>query len=163
MLSEAMQKAINDQINKELYSAYLYLAMSAHFDAVSLSGFAHWTRLQAQEEQTHAMKLFDFIIDRGGKVELMLIDKPPHEFGTPLDTFRAILSHEQKVTNLIHNLYKLAHSEGDLSAQVMLHWFIDEQVEEEKNASFIVDQLQMAEDHKGHLLTIDHATGKREE
>jgi ferritin len=163
MLSDALQKALNEQIKNELYSAYLYLAMSAHFEAAGFPGFARWTRLQAEEETEHAMKFFDFINDRNGRVELLAIDAPPKEFGTPLEVFKMVFAHEQKVTGTIHRLYELALKENDYPTQVMLHWFIDEQVEEEKNASAIIDQLQMAEDHKGILLNIDHHVGKREE
>lgn len=163
MLSATIQKAINEQIKNELYSAYLYLAMSAHFEAASLPGFAKWTRLQAKEETEHAMRFFDFINDRGGRVELFAIDKPPMEFGSPLEVFQQILEHERKVTAMIHKLYEAAVKEGDYPTQVMLHWFIDEQVEEEKNASLIVDQLQMAEDHKAAILHIDRHVGKRED
>jgi len=163
MLSATIQKAINEQIKNELYSAYLYLAMSAHFEAASLPGFAKWTRVQAKEETEHAMKFFDFINDRGGRVELLAIDKPPVEFGSALEVFQQILEHERKVTSMIHKLYEAAVKEGDYPTQVMLHWFIDEQVEEEKNASLIVDQLQMAEDHQSAILHIDRHVGKRED
>ncbi len=163
MFSEKMQAAINDQVQKELYSAYLYLAMSAHFEAASLPGFARWTRLQYQEETAHAMKLFDFSLERGGQPVLHAIQAPPSKFGTPLEIFQEIYAHEQKVTASIHNLYEVALAEKDYAAQVMLHWFIDEQVEEEANASLIVDQLQMAEDHKGILVNMDHRVGKRGE
>jgi ferritin len=162
MLSTTLQKALNEQIKNELYSAYLYLGMSAHFEAAAYPGFAKWTRMQANEEQEHAMKFFDFILDRGGKVDLLTLEAPPKEFGTPLEVFKMVLEHEKKVTGTIHNLYEIALKEKDYPGQVMLHWFINEQVEEEKNATAIVDQLQMAEDHKGILLNIDHHVGKRE-
>lgn len=161
MLSNKLLKAINEQIKNELYSAYMYLAMSAEFDSKSLPGFARWTRLQAQEETEHAMKFFDFIIDRGGKVELLAIDQPPVSYGEPLEVFQKVLAHEQKVTAMIYNLYEIALAEKDYPAQVMLHWFIDEQVEEEKNASEIVDQLTMLANHAGALLNVDHHVGKR--
>ncbi len=163
MLSEKLQQAMNEQIKNELYSAYLYLSMSAHFEAASLPGFAKWTRMQAVEEQEHAMKFFDYINDRGGRVELLALDKPPREFGAPLEVFKEILAHEKKVTGTINKLYEIALAEKDYAAQVMLHWFLDEQVEEEKNASLIIDQLQMAEDHLGVLINIDHHVGKRDE
>ncbi|OGO34944.1 MAG: ferritin [Chloroflexi bacterium RBG_16_57_11] len=161
MLSNALQKALNEQIKNELYSSYLYLAMSAHFEAASFPGFAKWTRIQSNEELEHGMKFFDFINDRDGRVGLLAIDAPPVEFGTPLEVFKMVLEHEVKVTGTIHRLYELALKENDYPTQVMLHWFIDEQVEEEKNATAIVDQLQMADDHKGLLLNIDHHVGKR--
>jgi ferritin len=145
----------------ELYSAYLYLSMSAHFDAASLPGFARWTRLQAKEETEHAMKFYDFVLDRGGRVELMAIEKPPAKFGEPLDVYKQILEHERKVTALINNLYEIALAEKDYPAQVLLHWYINEQVEEEKNAGLIVDQLQMVADRQGTLVHIDRHVGKR--
>ena len=163
MLSETMQKVINEQIKHELYSAYLYLAMSAHFEIAGFPGFAKWTRIQAQEETEHAMKFFDYVNDCSGRVVLQAIDQPPVEFGTPLQVFEAILEHEKKVTSLIHKLYAAAVKENDYATQVMLHWFIDEQVEEEKNASAIVDQLKMVGDHPGILINIDQHVGKRDE
>jgi ferritin len=162
MISETMVKAINQQIRDELFSAYLYLAMSAQFEAASLVGMARWTRMQAGEESEHALKLYDYINERGGRVELLAIDKPPKEFGTPLQTFREVLAHEKKVTALINNLYEIALKENDYATQVMLQWFINEQVEEEKNASLIVDKLEMAGESKGSLLNLDHHIGKRE-
>lgn len=161
MISKVLQAAINDQINKELFSAYLYLSMSAHFESASLPGFASWTRLQAKEETEHAMKFFDFLNDRGGRVVLGAIEQPAAEFGAPLQVFEMILEHEQKVTASIHHLYEVALAEKDYPGQVLLHWFINEQVEEEKNAGLIVDQLKMAEEHKGILVNLDHSVGKR--
>lgn len=161
MISDTLQKAINEQIKNELYSSYLYLAMSAHFESAGLPGFGRWTRMQANEETEHAMKLYDFLLDRGGRVELQAIDKPPSDFGKPLQIFKEILEHERKVTAMIHNLYSIALAEKDYPTQVMLHWFIDEQVEEEKNAGTMVDQLQMADDHMGILVNLDHHAGKR--
>ncbi len=163
MLSEKMLKAMNEQIVAELYSAYMYLAMSAQFEAEALPGFARWTRLQAEEETEHAMKFFDFINDRGGRVTLGAIDMPPTEYGGALSTFEIILGHEQKVTSLINRLYQIALDEKDFASQIMLHWFIDEQVEEEKNAQAIVDQLKMAGDRPGNLMYVDRHVGKREE
>jgi ferritin len=162
MISETMVKAINQQIRDEFYSAYLYLAMSAQFEAASLVGMARWTRLQAGEEREHALKLYDYINERNGRVEFLAIDKPPKEFGTPLQTFREVLAHEKKVTALINNLFEIALKENDYATQVMLQWFINEQVEEEKNASLIVDKLEMAGESKGVLLNFDHHIVKRE-
>jgi ferritin len=162
-MNENLLKALNEQIKNELYSAYLYLAMSAHFEAASLPGFAKWTRMQANEETEHGMKFYDFINDRGGRVELLAIDKPPKDFGTPLEVFQEILAHEKKVTAMIYNLYEIALREKDYPAQVMLQWYINEQVEEEKNAGLIVDQLMMVEDRRGVLINIDHHVGKRGE
>jgi ferritin len=161
MLSDKLQKALNDQIKHELYSAYLYLSMSAHFEAAGFPGFAKWTRMQAGEEQEHAMKFYDFVNDRMGRVTLQGIDAPPATFGSALEIFESIYAHEQKVTSLINGLYEIALAEKDYPAQVMLQWFINEQVEEEKNASAIVDQLKMAGDRPGNLMYIDRHVGKR--
>ena len=162
MLSEKVLTAINEQINHELFSAYLYLSMSAYFEASSLPGFAKWTRMQAQEETEHALKFFDYIADRGGRIELQAIDKPQKEWGSALEAFKAVLEHEQKVASLINKLYATAVVEKDYATEVLLHWFISEQVEEEKNATAIVDQLQMMEEHKAAIINIDHHVGKRE-
>jgi ferritin len=161
MLSKAMQDAINEQIKNELYSAYLYLAMSAYCEANSLSGFAHWLRAQSQEEVEHAMKFFDFVNERGGRVVLHAIDQPPVEFESPVEIFEATLEHERKVTAMIHRLFELALEEKDYPAQVMLHWFIDEQVEEESNAGQILDTLSMIGDKGQALVMLDKELAKR--
>ncbi|HSF79640.1 MAG TPA: ferritin [Anaerolineales bacterium] len=163
MINTTVQEAINEQIKNELYSAYLYLAMSAHFEAANLPGFARWTRLQSDEEVAHAMKLFDYLNDRGGRVELHGIDKPPKTWRSTLAAAEQVLEHEQKVTGLIHKLYETALKENDYATQVMLQWFIDEQVEEEKNASQIVEQLKMIEDRGTAILYLDKQLGKRSE
>jgi ferritin len=161
MLSEAMQNAINKQIKDELYSAYLYLSMGAYFEATSLPGFARWMRMQSQEEVDHAMKFFDFVNERGGRVELQAIEQPTVEFESPLAVFEATYEHEQKVTGLIHNLYALAMEENDYAAQVMLHWFIEEQVEEEATASQIVDMLERIGDKDQGLMMLDRELARR--
>jgi ferritin len=161
MISEAMQNAINGQIRDELYSAYLYLSMAAYFEATSLPGFASWMRAQAQEEVDHAMKFFDFVNERGGRVTLQAIEQPTVDFESPLAVFEATYEHEQKVTGLIHGLYELALEENDYAAQVMLHWFIDEQVEEEATASQIVDILERIGDADQGLIMLDRELGRR--
>ena len=163
MIGKNLQDAINEQINKELYSSYLYLSMAAYFEAANLPGFAHWMRVQYQEEVEHAMKFFDFVIDRGGKVVLKAIDQPQTEWKTNLEVFEMVYEHEQKVTGLINNLYELALKEKDYPTQVLLHWYIDEQVEEEKNASQIVDQLKLIEARGTAVLMLDKELGKRGE
>jgi ferritin len=161
MLSKKLQDAINEQIRDELYSAYLYLSMAAYSEEANLSGFAHWMRLQSQEEVSHAMKFFDYVNERGGRVVLHAIDQPPTEFESPVSIFEMTLEHEQKVTGLIHKLYELALDEKDYATQVMLQWFIEEQVEEEDSASQILETLKMIGD-KGHaLVTFDRALGQR--
>ncbi len=162
MLSETLQNAINEQIKNEFYSAYLYLAMSAHFEEESLPGFANWTRIQAQEEVKHAMKFFDFVLDRNAHIDLRAFDKPPAKFGTPLEVFKMALEHEQKVTGMINNLYAAALKENDYAAQVLLQWYVTEQVEEEKNATLIVEQLKMLEGRQVGLINYDRHIGKRE-
>lgn len=161
MLNEKVQDALNAQVNHELYAAYLYLAMSAHLEAMNLPGFAHWMRVQSQEEVSHAMKIFDFINERGGRAELEAIAQPPVEFGTPLDVMQAAYEHEQKVTRLIHDLYELATQEGDYATRIMLEWFVTEQVEEEQNAIQIVEKLRMIGDHPHGLLMLDRELGTR--
>lgn len=161
MLSKAMQEAINEQIMNELYSAYLYLSMAAYFEASGLPGFAGWMRAQSQEEVAHAMKFFDFVNERGGRVELHAIEQPPLAFVSPRAVFEATYEHEQKVTALIHDLYELALEEKDYAAQVMLHWFIDEQVEEEDSVSQILDTLERIGDQDQGLLMLDRQLGQR--
>ena len=161
MLSKKLQDAMNEQIKNELYSAYLYLSMSAYCEAANLPGFGHWMRMQAQEEEAHAMKFYDFIHERGGRVVLQAIDQPPLEFPSPLAVFEQTLEHEQKVTGMIHDLYTLAVEEKDYASQIFLQWFVTEQVEEEDSASQILETLKMIGD-KGHaLLMLDRELGKR--
>ena len=162
MLSKTMQDAINEQIRDELYSAYLYLSMAAYFETLSLPGFATWMRAQSQEEVAHAMKFFDFVNERGGRVELHAINQPPVEFESPLAVFEATYEHEQTVTGLIHNLYALALEEKDYAAQVMLHWFIEEQVEEEDSVSQILDTLERIGYKDQALVMLDRELGQRQ-
>jgi len=161
MLSKPVQDAINDQIKNELFSAYLYLSMAAHFESTNLSGFAHWMKIQATEEVKHAMKFFEYVNERGGKVTLKAIEQPTTEFKTPLDIFKMAHKHEQKVTAMIHKLYELSLKENDYPSQVMLQWFIKEQVEEEKTAEGIVEQLKMAGDSSAALLMADRQFAAR--
>ena len=161
MLSKAVQDAINEQIKNELYSSYLYLSMAAHFESTNLPGFGHWMKIQAMEEVKHAMKFFEYVFERGGKVMLKAIDQPPSDFKSPLEIFKSAHKHEQKVTAMIHKLYELALKENDYPSQVMLQWFIKEQVEEEKNAEGIVEQLKMAGDSSAALLMADRQFAAR--
>ena len=161
VVTQKVQDAINDQIRKELYSAYLYLSMSAHFEAQALSGFASWMRAQAKEEVAHGMKLFGYLHDRGGRVLLQGIQAPPADFGTALSIFQQAYAHEQEVTASIHALYALAAQESDYATQSMLMWFVNEQVEEEKTASEIVAQLEMVGESRTSLLYLDKQLGKR--
>ena len=161
MLSKTMHEALNEQINHEMSSAYLYLSMAAHFDAQNLSGFANWMHVQYKEENEHAMKFYRYIYDRDGTVTLKAIPQPPIKFTTPLEVFRQVLEHEKKVTALIHSLYALATKENDYATQAMLQWFLTEQVEEEKNATEIIKLLEMTGDSSMGLIMLDRKLAER--
>ncbi len=161
MLPKKVQDALNQQINHELYSSYLYLAMAAHFESTNMPGFAHWMRVQSGEETEHGMKFYHYIFERGGKVFLDAIAKPPTDYKTPLDTMKKVLEHEKKVTGTIEALYELALKEKDYATQVLLHWFIKEQVEEEKNATEIIEMLKAIGDAPAGLAMLDSRLGAR--
>jgi ferritin len=161
MLTKKVETALNKQINAELYSGYMYLAMSSHFETANLPGFAAWMKAQAGEELGHAMKMFEFVVERRGTVALDAVDKPPSKWVSPLKTFEAVLEHEQKVTGLINKLADLAAAENDHATGVFLQWFINEQVEEEASADAIVQKLKLAKDSSGALLMLDRELGKR--
>jgi ferritin len=162
-INKKMQDAINEQINAELYSAYLYLSMSAFFEGQNLPGFAKWLRVQFEEEQEHALKFYDFVLERGGEVELKAIAKPAATWESPLAAFKEVLKHEQHVTALINGLYEVALVEKDYASQVLLQWYISEQVEEEDNASQIVASLERIAAHETAVLQLDHQLGKRQD
>jgi len=161
MIGKAMQESINEQINKELFSSYLYLSMSAYFEEKNLPGFASWMRIQEGEEREHAMKFYEFLLERNGRVLLKTIEAPATDWESPLDVFKQAAEHEAKVTASINALYELALKEKDYPAQVMLQWFISEQVEEEKNAAEIVAQLELVEARGTAILMLDHRLAKR--
>jgi ferritin len=161
MISEKMEKALNEQINEEFYSAYLYLAMSAWFESQNLPGFASWMKIQMREETTHAMKFFDFIHERRGRAVLKTVKEPGQEWKSPLAAFEAALQHEQHITGCINNLMNLAVAEKDHATAGLLQWFVKEQVEEEAAADRIVQMLKMAANAPGALLMLDHAMGER--
>ena len=161
MLSKSMQDALNEQIKNEIQSAYIYLAMAQHCESVNLHGFAHWLTQQWNEEMSHAMKFVDYVNDRGGRVVLGAIEKPQAEYASPLAVFKAVLAHEQKVTGMINKLYALALKENDYASQVELQWFIKEQVEEEKNAIEIIEQLKMIGDSGTPLIMLDRHLASR--
>lgn len=161
MINAKMQKALNEQINKEWFSAYLYLSMAAYFDRSGLPGAAKWLYVQAGEEQSHGKKFFDHLIERGGKVVLAAVAAPAADWEGPMAAFKAVLAHEQLVTKSINDLYELALAEKDYPVQVLLQWFINEQVEEEKNASDIIDSMSRIENHETAVLQLDHQLGKR--
>lgn len=161
MLSKKLEAAFNGQINAELFSSYLYLAMSAYFESIHMPGMAKWMTVQAKEEETHARKFFDYIVDRGGRVKLDAIAAPEAEWASPLVVFEAAYAHEVKVTNLINDLVKLAKAESDVAGAIFLQWFISEQVEEEKSADEVVQQLKMIKDAPQGLLMLDSILGRR--
>ena len=162
-LKREMLDALNSQLNAELYSAYLYLAMAAYFDSKGLKGFAHWMRVQAEEEVEHAMKFYDYINDRGGRVILGAIEKPPTEWDSITDAIRAGLEHERAVTEAIGSLVDLARKLGDKPTEVFLHWFIEEQVEEEKSFAEILQALQLAGESPQALLLLDQRLAQRKD
>ncbi|MEA2083721.1 MAG: ferritin [Thermodesulfobacteriota bacterium] len=161
MLNKKIQEAINSQINAEIYSSYLYLSMSAYFESISLSGFANWMRAQAQEEMVHAMKFYDYVNERGGRVILGPIEAPPSEWESPVAVFDATYQHEQKVTGLINDLVDLAIEEKDHATNNFLQWFVSEQVEEEASASAVLNKAKLTGDAPGGLFMLDQELGAR--
>ena len=161
MISHEMQDALNDQVNAELFSAYLYLSMEAYFAAVGLSGFANWMRCQTQEELLHAMKIYDYINQRNGRVTLKEIAAPKIEWGSPLEVFQDAYVHEQKVTGLINKLVDLAMSLRDHATVNFLQWFVAEQVEEEASACVVIDKLKMIGKEGEGLFQLDKELSQR--
>ncbi len=161
ILSKKLENAINKQINAELWSAYLYLSMSAYFESKNLSGFAHWMKVQAQEEVAHAMRFYNHIVERRGRVLVSAITAPPTTWKSPSQVFDEAFKHEQKVTVMIENLANIAAAEKDYAATSMLKWFHDEQVEEELQTDTIVQKLKMIGPSTGTLFMLDHELSKR--
>jgi len=162
MINKKMENAINQQIKNELFSSYLYLSMSAYFETEGWEGMAHWMRAQSNEELKHAMKFYKHITEREGRVELFPLDKPQMEWKSPMDAFKSALEHEKFITKSIYDLLELAKEEKDYPAQLLLHWFVEEQVEEESSAFKIVADLEKIGDSKGAIYMLDHQLGKRE-
>jgi ferritin len=161
MITKTMQDAINSQIQTEMYSSNLYLAMSSYCESVNLKGFAHWMRIQSKEEMEHALKLFDYLIERGGRASVGAVSLPPNEFESPRDVIEQTLAHEKKITELIHCLYETAANEKDYATQTFLHWFISEQVEEEARVTEYVEKLKMIGESSNAIFWIDKELGKR--
>jgi ferritin len=161
MIGKKLQDALNDQLNAELYSSYLYLSMSAYFQSANLAGFANWMRIQTQEELVHAMKLYDYIGERGGKVTLGPVDGPPTEWKSPLAAFEQAYAHEQMVTGRINDLVNLAIDERDHATNGFLQWFVTEQVEEEATADAVVQKLKLVGEDGGGLFMMDQEMGSR--
>jgi len=156
-----MEEALNGQVNAEMYSAYLYLSMESYFRSLNLSGFANWMRVQVQEELMHAIKIYDFVNERGGRVTLKAIEGPPTKWESPLAVFEAVYAHEQKVTGLINELVDLAIKEKDHATDTVLQSFVNEQVEEESSADEIVQQLKMMKNAPGGMFMLDRELGQR--
>jgi ferritin len=163
MISQTMQDALNEQIKNEFYSAYLYLSMSANFESLNLTGSAKWMRTQHDEELGHGQKLMEHILDRGGKVTFKAWDAPPSTFPSVPAMWEMALEHEKKVTGMIHGLYAQAVKENDYAAQTMLAWFVNEQVEEEKNATLMAERFKQIGNQPWALIIADVHLTKREE
>jgi ferritin len=161
MLSKEMEKALNGQINAEFYSAYLYLSMGAYFEAEGLPGCANWMKMQFQEEWMHGSKIYDYVVERGGRVLLGAIEKPRAEWESPLAVFEHVLEHERKVTGLINALADQALDERDHATSIFLQWFISEQVEEEATASGLVDRMRLIGGDSAALLALDQELAAR--
>jgi ferritin len=161
MLSQKLQDALNDQINAEYYSSYLYLAMSAHCESINLTGFAHWMRLQSKEEMDHALKILGYLLERRADVELKAIDKPPKSWDSPVAIFEQTMKHEQMVTKRIDDLVNLAIADKDHATQAFLQWFVSEQVEEEARADSILQKVKAVGGSAGGLFMLDHHLGGR--
>ncbi len=155
MLNEKMEKEFNEQINKELFSAYLYLDMKSRFSEMNLQGFVNWMDVQVQEEKAHAMGMYDYVLERGGKVELLAIDKPEVEGKTPLEIFEQVLKHEEFVTSRINHLMDVADEVRDRAALSFLDWYLKEQVEEESNVGGVLATLRLIGEDKKALLMLD--------
>jgi ferritin len=161
MPTKGVEAAINDQIAKEFYAAHLYLSMSAWLEEQNLPGFAKWMRIQSDEERGHAMRLYQYLIEAGGRVRLEGMEAPPVDFKSPLAIMEASLAHEKKVTASIRKIYELADKEKDYPTQLMLQWFITEQLEEEKQAQDVIARLTMAGESSAALLFLDNQMGSR--
>jgi len=160
-MDKKLLDALSEQIKNELYSSYLYLSMSSYFELKNLTGFANWMRIQSQEELMHAMKFFDFLNDRGQKIILQAIPQPPSDFSSAEDVFSKTLKHEKGVTALINDLHDTSRKVNDNAASIFLQWFVTEQVEEEKNASKILDELKLIKDSASALLMLDRELATR--
>lgn len=161
MISARMEKALNDQINAEMYSAYLYLSMSSYYQSLNLPGFANWMHVQTQEEWVHVTKFYNYVIDRGGRVKMQTIQGPPTDWKSPSEPFEDAYKHEQKVTGLINDLKNLAIEEKDHATNTFLDWFVTEQVEEEASADAVVRQLKLIGGEGNGLFMIDQKLAAR--
>jgi ferritin len=161
MLSERMTEALNGQANRELYSSYLYLSMSAYFESIKMKGFASWMRVQAGEELVHGMKLYDYIVSAGGRGKMLAIEAPQFSWTSPLDAFQHVYNHERVVTGLIHALVNLSVAEKDGATKSFLQWYVDEQVEEEESSDMVLGKVKAAGNDKAALMAADKELGQR--
>jgi ferritin len=160
-MNPKVEQALNEQIHAEFFSFYLYLSVSAYFKTIHLDGFANWMNVQAQEEYSHAMKLFDFLIERGGQVKLLPLDAPQHEWSSPSSAVEAVLNHELYITERINDLVNISSKEMDHATSVVLHWYVAEQVEEVATADTLMNQVKMVEDSNHGLLMLDRELATR--
>ena len=161
MISPKMEEALNEQINREMYSAYLYMSMSSYCNSTGLKGFANWFMVQYHEEMVHAMKLYEYILRQSGRVRLKAIQEPPADFESPLDMFNKTLDHERFITQSINERMDLAVSEKDHATQIFLQWYVNEQVEEEQNDNDIITQLKLIGDNPQGLMMLDRELAAR--
>ena len=161
MLSEKLFKAVNDQVNAEMYSAYMYLSMSAYAEDKALKGVASWMFNQSKEEMAHAMHMYQYLLDRGNAPVLNAIEQPPHDFTSCRDLYEKVLAHEQMVSGLINKIATIALNEGDHACYQFIMWYVNEQVEEEANVNDILGRLALIGDDKGQLLNLDNELGAR--
>lgn len=163
MLSKKIEEAFNKQINKEFYSSYLYLSMAAYFESKNLKGFASWMKIQVDEENSHAMKFFDFVNQRGSKVKLLKIEAPKTSWINPTKVFEEVLAHEKFITKSITELYNLTQKENDIASSIFLNWFIQEQIEEENTAKEILEKLKLIKDDQATLYLLDKELASRQD
>ncbi len=161
MLNETVERELNKQIQREFESAYIYLSMVTYFEEENLPGFAHWMRMQSEEERGHAMRLFDYVLERGGRPQLQSIDEPPTSFDSPFDAVEQALEHERMITESINALYALAVEESDYATQSEMQWFVEEQVEEEQSANELVAALRRAGDDSAAMFILDRELAQR--
>ena len=161
MIPKKIEKALNEQINQEFYSAYMYLSMASFLDRMNLHGFSNWMKVQFEEEQFHAMKLYDYVLERGGEVKLKEIERPPHKWKDIIDVFEATKKHEEEVTKMINNLVDIAIQEKDHATVNFLQWFVDEQVEEEASVDELLSQLKLIGGTGSGLFILDREAKQR--
>jgi ferritin len=160
-VSQKMHNKLNDQIQKEFFSEYFYLSMSAYFESIDLPGFANYFRVQAQEERDHALKIFDYVTDTEGRVYLQKLDQPQHDFGSPMEILQMSLEHERFITKSIHEIFSAAMEDKDYSTVTFLNWFVTEQVEEEANATKLIGKLKLVENDGRGLMLLDNELATR--